>query len=579
MVAFYAAINALLMLVLGILVVRARVKTRTEIGDGGHPAMVGPLRAHANNTEYVPLAIILMMILYTLGANVFVIHSVGATLTVGRILHAIGLTRNVGTSMPRLLGMILTWLSYIIAIAIDAVARSSVPAETWRSADAQDILDSAFDPRTRRRPAPMRPTPCLSRTFRQACRTALASSKTSSAPKARTWACACSSARRSPSSRRPTCREVDLLAQLAGRAIAMAKLAPEDRFAGLAPRDRLAKSIPALDIEDKNEPPAETLVEWARGVEGAAMAVPGVTNSEGGGASYSRTAIALATTDGFYGAYAGTNCGIGVAVVGGEGTGMELDYDQASARHAADMDSPEKVGRTAGERTVKRLNPRRVKSQAVPVIYDLRVSSGIVGHFVSAISGSSIARGVSFLKDRMDKQVFASSVNIIDDPHRLRGLRSKPFDGEGVANKRWALIENGVLKTWLLDTASARQLGLQTTGHAARGTGGPPAPSPTNLHMDAGTLSPAELIADIKEGFYVTELIGMGVSNVTGDYSRGAAGFWIENGEIAFPVSEITIAGNLKDMFVNLTAANDLEFKHGTNAPTLRIEGMTVAGA
>ena len=369
------------------------------------------------------------------------------------------------------------------------------------------------------------------------------------------------------------------LGQLAGRAVAMAKLAPEDKFAGLAPKDRLAKDVPALDIEDKNEPSADALVEWARSVEGAAMAVPGITNSEGGGATFGRTAVSLATTDGFYGGYAGTNCGIGVAVVGGEGTAMERDYDQASARHASDMESPEKVGRTAGERTVKRLNPRRVKSQAAPVIYDPRVSSGIVGHFVSAISGSSIARGVSFLKDRMDKQVFSSAINIIDDPHRLRGLRSKPFDGEGVANKRWALIENGVLRTWLLDSASARQLGLTTTGHAARGTGGPPAPSPTNLHMEAGAISPAEMIKDIKQGLYVTELIGMGVNGVTGDYSRGAAGFWIENGEIAFPVSEITIAGNLKDMFLNLTAANDLEFKHGINAPTLRIEGMIIAGA
>jgi len=369
------------------------------------------------------------------------------------------------------------------------------------------------------------------------------------------------------------------LGELAGRAVAMAKLAPEDKFAGLAPKDRLAKDVPALDIEDKNEPSADALVEWARSVEGAAMAVPGITNSEGGGATFGRTAVSLATTDGFYGGYAGTNCGIGVAVVGGEGTAMERDYDQASARHASDKESPEKVGRAAGERTVKRLNPRRVKSQAAPVIYDPRVSSGIVGHFVSAISGSSIARGVSFLKDRMDKQVFSSAINIIDDPHRLRGLRSKPFDGEGVANKRWALIENGVLRTWLLDSASARQLGLTTTGHAARGTGGPPAPSPTNLHMEAGAISPAEMIKDIKQGLYVTELIGMGVNGVTGDYSRGAAGFWIENGEIAFPVSEITIAGNLKDMFLNLTAANDLEFKHGINAPTLRIEGMTIAGA
>ncbi len=371
----------------------------------------------------------------------------------------------------------------------------------------------------------------------------------------------------------------DSLAQLPGRAVAMAKLAPEDKYAGLAPRDRLAKTFPELDIEDRNEPAAETLVEWARSAEGAAMAVKGVTNSEGGSSSFSRTGIALATSDGFFGSYAGTTSGIGVAVVAGEGTGMERDYDHASARHIADLTGAEAIGRSAGERTVKRLNPRKAKSQAVPIVFDPRVSSGLIGHLAGAISGSSIARGVSFLKDMMGKQIFAPSINVIDDPHRLRGLRSKPFDGEGVANRRWALIENGVLKTWLLESASARQLGLETTGHAARGTGGPPAPAPTNLYMEPGTLTPQALMNDIRQGLYVTELIGMGVNHVTGDYSRGAAGFWIENGEIAFPVSEITIAGNLKDMFRALTPANDLEFKHAVNAPTIRIEGMTVAGA
>jgi len=371
----------------------------------------------------------------------------------------------------------------------------------------------------------------------------------------------------------------DSLAQLPGRAVAMAKLAPEDKFAGLAPKERLATRYPDLDIEDRNEPPAETLVEWARSAEGAAMAVKGVTNSEGGGASFSRTAIALATSHGFYGAYAGTSSGVSASVVAGDGTGMERDYDYASARHTSDLTGAEAIGRSAGERAVKRLHPRKVKSQAVPIVYDPRVSGGLVGHFVGAISGSSIARGVSFLKDMMGKQIFPSSINIIDDPHRPRGLRSKPFDGEGVANRRWALIENGVLQTWLLESASARQLGLETTGHAARGTGGPPSPAPTNLYMEAGTLTPEALIGDIKDGFYVTELIGMGVNGVTGDYSRGAAGFWIENGALAFPVSEITIAGSLKDMFRELTPANDLEFKHATNAPTIRIEGMTVAGA
>jgi PmbA protein len=369
------------------------------------------------------------------------------------------------------------------------------------------------------------------------------------------------------------------LAELPERAVAMAKLAPEDKFAGLAPRELLAKTVPDLDIEDAQEPSAETLIERARAVEGAALAVKGITNSEGGGASFGRSAVALATSEGFYGRYAGTSHSIGVAVLAGEGTAMERDYDQASARHAADLESAEAIGKYAGEKTVARLNPRKAKSQAVPVVFDPRVSGGLIGHLAGAINGSSIARGVSFLKDRMNDQVFAANITIMDDPHRMRGLRSKPFDGEGVRNKRTALVENGVLKTWLLDCASAKQLGLTTTGHASRGTGGPPSPSTTNLYMQPGTMTPDALIADIKQGFYITELMGMGVNGVTGDYSRGATGFWIENGKIAYPVSEVTIAGNLKDMFLKLTPANDLTFRYGTNAPTCRIEGMTVAGA
>jgi PmbA protein len=371
----------------------------------------------------------------------------------------------------------------------------------------------------------------------------------------------------------------DALAALPGRAVAMARLAPEDKFAGLAPKDRLATAFAALDLEDGQEPGPETLIERARGAEGAALAVKGVTNSEGGGASFSRSAVALATSSGFYGRYAATSHGIGVAVLAGEGTGMERDYDHASARHAGDLRDAEEIGRKAGEKAVKRLNPRSMPSQNVPVVFHPDEAAGLLGHFAGAISGAAIARGVSFLKDRMGQAIFASGINVIDDPHRTRGLRSKPFDGEGVANRRQALIQDGRLTTWLLDCASARQLGLETTGHAARGTGGPPSPSATNLYLEAGRLSAKDLIADIKQGFYVTELIGMGVNGVTGDYSRGAAGFWIENGEIAFPVSGVTIAGNLKDMFANLVPANDLEFRHGINAPTVRIEGMTLAGA
>jgi PmbA protein len=369
------------------------------------------------------------------------------------------------------------------------------------------------------------------------------------------------------------------LDELPERAVAMAKLAPEDKYAGLAPADRLARSFPALDIEDALEPPPDLLIERARAVEGAAMAVPGISNSEGGGASFGRSAIALATSEGFFGSYAGTSHNVGVAVLAGDGTAMERDYESASARHTGDLESAEEVGRRAGHRTISRLNPRKVKTQGVPVVYDPRVSAGLIGHFAGAISGASIARGVSFLKDRMGQQIFAPGINIIDDPHRLRGLRSKPFDGEGVRNKRTALVERGMLQSWILDCASARQLGLATTGHAARGTGGPPSPSTTNLYMEPGVIAPDMIIDGIKQGFYVTELMGMGVNSVTGDYSRGASGFWIENSEIAYPVAEVTVAGNLKDMFLHMTPANDLVFRYGINAPTLLIEGMTVAGA
>jgi len=369
------------------------------------------------------------------------------------------------------------------------------------------------------------------------------------------------------------------LAELPERAVAMARLAPEDKFAGLAPKELLARDFPALDLDDGNEPPADLLIARAKDAEAAAMAVPGVTNSEGGGASFGRSAVTLATSEGFFGAYAGTSHSIGVSVLSGEGTGMERDYDSASARHSADLDSAEEIGKRAGKRAVDRLNPRRVKSQSVPVVFDPRVSAGLLGHFAGAISGASIARGVSFLKEFMGKPVFASGITIVDDPHRVRGQRSKPFDGEGVRNQRRAIIEDGVLTTWLLDCASAKQLGLVTTGHAARGTGGPPSPSTTNFYMEPGKLSPEELIADIRDGLYLTELMGMGVNGVTGDYSRGAAGFWIENGKITYPVSEVTIASNLKEMFRNLTPANDLVFRYGTNAPTLRVEGMTIAGA
>ena len=376
-----------------------------------------------------------------------------------------------------------------------------------------------------------------------------------------------------------TDKSADAIGELVRRAIAMARAAPEDPHCGLAEQSLLAKSPPALDLRDDAEPDAEHLYARAAIVEDAARAVPGISNSEGAGASWSRTTAALVTSDGFANAYSGTRHGLMVAVLAGEGTAMERDYDYASARFETDLDDPATIGRTAGERTVRRLNPRKVDTAQVPVVYEPRVAGGLLRHLSGAISGTAVARRTSFLRDRMDEMVFAAGINVIDDPLRVRGLSSRPFDGEGAATKRRAVIEDGTLCTWLLDRASGHQLGLPSTGHAARGTSAPPSPSPSNLYLEAGTASPTELMANIASGLYITELMGMGANPVTGDYSRGATGFWIKNGEITYPVSELTVAGNLKDMFRNLTPASDLEFRYGTDAPTVRIEGMTVAGA
>ncbi len=373
--------------------------------------------------------------------------------------------------------------------------------------------------------------------------------------------------------------DADKLSDLAERAVAMAKASPPDPHSGLAEKDRLAEHWPDLDLFDDTEVSADALREMARAAEDAALAHEGITNSLGAQANAGSAGIVMATSTGFVGSYKSSAFSLSCAVVAGEGTGMERDYEFSRALHFADMDAAEGIGAEAAVRTLKRLNPKKVKSQTATVVYDPRVAHSLLGHFASAITGTAVARGTSFLKDRLGEQVFATDVSIIDDPHQTRGLRSKPFDGEGVSNKQMPLIENGVLQTWLLDTRSANQLGLKTTGHASRGTTSPPTPSATNLYMAAGSISREDLLAGIKDGFYVTDLIGMGVNGVTGDYSRGAAGFWIENGELTFPVSEVTIAGNLKDMYMNIRAADDLEFRYGVNAPTLCIEGMTLAGA
>ena len=368
-------------------------------------------------------------------------------------------------------------------------------------------------------------------------------------------------------------------AALAERAVAMARVVPEDPFGGLADRLDAPRDAGPLDLDDGAEPVAEALIARAAAAEDAALAVKGVTNSEGADASWSRRRVTLATSAGFAGSYARSTHSLSCTALAGEGTAMERDYEYSSVVHLADLEDAAAIGHRAAEKAVARLNPVRAKTARIPVIYDPRVAGSLLGHLANAINGASVARGTSFLRDRLGTQVLARGLTVLDDPLRPRGLRSRPFDGEGMAGARRAIVEDGVLTTWLLDWRSARQLQMASTGHASRGTGGPPGPAPTNLWLERGALSPQALMADIKEGLYVTDLIGMGINGVTGDYSRGAAGFMIRDGALAEPVSEITIAGNLKEMFLQLTAADDLVFKRGTDTPTLRVEGLTLAGA
>ncbi len=369
------------------------------------------------------------------------------------------------------------------------------------------------------------------------------------------------------------------VAALAERAVAMARAVPEDEFCGLAEPGEIARVAPEIDMFDPSEPSAEDLIARARAAEEAARAVKGVTNSEGAEASWGASRIWLAASNGFSGHYRRSSHSVSVSVLAGEGTGMERDYDWHGAVYGRDLEDPAAVGRRAGERAVKRLKPRKVATAKLPVVFDPRVAGSMVGHLMSAINGASIARGTSFLKDKLGEPVMSPGLRVVDDPLRMRGLRSKPFDGEGLAARRLDIVEDGKLATWLLDLRSARQLKLKSNGRASRGTSGPPGPAPTNVYLEKGNVSRADLLRGVDSGLYVGEMIGFGVNMITGDYSRGATGFWIEKGELAYPVSEITIAGNLKDMLRALTPADDLVFRYGTDAPTLRIDGMTVAGA
>ncbi len=364
---------------------------------------------------------------------------------------------------------------------------------------------------------------------------------------------------------------------LAERAVAMARVSPEDPCQGLADAADLAASVPDLDLFDPTEVSTDELRRAALAAEEVAMSVKGITNSGGSGASAGLGGLVLATSAGFMGKYVASRFSRSVSVIAGEGTGMERDYDYSSRQHFSELDSPEKIGREAAERAVRRLGARKARTGPVTVVYDPRVARGIAGHLAGAINGASVARKTSFLRDMMGRQVANAAITVTDDPLRVRGQASRPFDGEGVAGRALTMVEGGVLRHWFLSTSAGRELGLPTNGRGSR-SGSSVNPSSTNLAIEPGSVSPQDMIGALKSGFYVTEVFGQGVNMVTGEYSRGASGFWIVDGALAYPVSEVTIAGNLKDMFLAMTPASDLDRNYGTAAPTLLVEGMTLAG-
>lgn len=366
-------------------------------------------------------------------------------------------------------------------------------------------------------------------------------------------------------------------AELAERVVTMAEVAPEDRFSGLADPDRLARSFPDLDLLDPTIASANELAETALAAEDAVRAVKGITNSGGASASWRLGGLVLATSHGFSGAYSSSRFRISASAIAGSGTHMERDYEAEARIYRADLPDPAEIGRRAAERAVKRLNPRQMKTGKGVVVYDPRVATGLIGHLVGAANGAAIARKTSFLRDKLGCAVFPADVRISDDPLRRRGLASHPFDGEGVAVDPLDIVDSGTLAAWILDSSSARELGLVTNGRAVR-SGSNTAPGASNLTLHPGLMSPEELIAQAGSGIYVTELIGHGANLITGDYSRGAAGFAIENGALAHPVSEVTIAGNLTEMFRQLTPANDLIYRLAVNAPTVAVDGLTIAG-
>ena len=373
--------------------------------------------------------------------------------------------------------------------------------------------------------------------------------------------------------------DADNIKDLAARAVAMAKLAPEDPYVTLASADQLAQQIPMLDIYDPAQPDADSLRQRASEAEAAALSVDGITNSDGGNAGYGVVDVLIATSNGFSAGYQRSSHGVSAVVIAEKDGQMERDYDYSSAVFETDLDAADAVGKNAAKRTLERLGASKAKTGKFPVIYDRRVAASLVSTLAGAINGASVARGTSFLKDQLGKKIAAGGLNFIDDPLRPRGMASRPFDAEGCPVQTRKMVEDGVLQGWFLDLSSAAKLGLAGMGNAKRSLGSAPSPGSSNFYLENGTTGRDDLIADIDEGFLVTELMGSSVDMITGDYSRGAGGFWISKGKIAQPISEATIAGNLKDMLMNITRANDIDMRDSTAAPSLRIDGMTVAGS
>ena len=368
-------------------------------------------------------------------------------------------------------------------------------------------------------------------------------------------------------------------ARLVERAVAMARLAPEDPYAGLAPQDRLARGpFPDLDLYDPAERGAAELEAAAAETEAAALAVPGVAKSEGGHASASTGRWRLVTSHGFDGAYHGSVFSLGVGVIAEKDGAMERGGEHRATRHLSDLPAPESIGAEAGRRAVARTGPRKIASTTAPVIFENRVAMQLLSPLIGAISGPSIARGTSFLKDRLGQPVLPKGVDLIDDPFRPRGLGSTPFDDEGVTVTRQAIVQDGVLTTWLLNSAAAAQLGLASTGHASRGLAGPPGVSTHSLHLEPGERDLEGLMADAGSGLLVTSMFGPSLNPNTGDWSAGVSGFWFEAGALAYPVSEVTVAGKLTDLYARMQRGSDLEFRGAFNVPSLMFDAVAIAG-